>query len=233
MKHIEDFYDDFSNLQTITGINKRHLSIHNWCLKFGMLQNSKVLEIGCGIGTYTELLAKYCTKGSINAYDISQKNIDIAKINLRNYSNLKLKKGDATIEKFDKEFDFIILPDVLEHIPLEDHLKLFKSLSNSLATNGTIIIHIPNPYYLKWCHENQPELLQILDQPLYTNLLMENIYNSNLYIEYLNTYSIWIDNCDYQIIVLKKNINKDYKVISSVTLPLIKRLRNKLKNIIK
>jgi len=231
MKHVEDFYDNFSELQTITGINKRHLSIHKWCVKFGLTPKSKVLEIGCGIGTYTELLAKYCIEGNIDAYDISEKSIQIARERLKKYSNVRLAKGDVTQEKFDNEFDLIILPDVLEHIPIENHPQLFESLANSVTKDGSIIIHIPNPDYLQWCHENKPELLQIIDQPLYTNLLTENIYNNNLSIHYLKTYSVWIDNYDYQIIVLKKNSKKEYNLIVPPKPSLGKRIVNKVKQI--
>ena len=233
MIEVENFYDNFSEKQLATGINKRHISIYNWCIKFGLQRNSKILEIGCGIGTFTELIAKYCISGSIHAYDISKKNIEIATKRLLSYPNVTPKKGDATVKKFKSKFDFIILPDVLEHIPLEKHKKLFKSLEESLSDKGLIIIHIPNPGYLQWCHKNTPETLQVVDQPLFTNLLTESIYTNKLYIHYLKTYSIWIDNCDYQIIVLKKEIKKDYKDIPPVQLPLNKRIINKLKNLTK
>jgi len=230
MKHVEDFYDSFSKSQVITGVNKRHFSIQAWVIKFGLKKNSRILEIGCGIGTYTELLASYCDKGTIDSYDISEENIKIAKERLSKFTYVNLFKGDVTEESFKKEYDFIILPDVLEHIPIELHNKLFNSLSNSLAKNGVILIHIPNPNYLEWCHTNRPDLLQIIDQPLFTNIIIDNIYKSNLYIHHLESYSIWIDNNDYQIIVLKKkNLNLDFKTIEPEKLSIKQRIIKKLK----
>lgn len=229
MKEVENFYDDFAKAQNITGINKRHYSIKNWCLKFGLKPNSKVLEIGCGIGTFTELIANYCVDGIIDGYDISGENIKVAKERLSKYSNVNLKKGDVTEEQFKDQYDFIILPDVLEHIPIELHGKLFESLNKVLSSEGKIIVHIPNPGYLEWCHINTPENLQIIDQPLYTNLLTNNIFDNGLYIHYLNTYSIWIDQCDYQVLVLKKLIKREYKLVIPEKLSLLKRILIKLK----
>ena len=107
-------------------------------------------------------------------------------------------------------YDFIVLPDVLEHIPIEKHPVLFKSLSASLNDDGSIVIHLPNPYYLAYLREHDPESLQIIDQPLYTNLLTDNIYGNGLFIHCLNSYSIWTIESDYQVIVLRKKPPADY-----------------------
>jgi ubiquinone/menaquinone biosynthesis C-methylase UbiE len=191
------------------GISKRNLKIQNYSIKFGLKPNDNVLEIGCGIGTQTKLLADFVKYGKITSVDISPKSIEIAKVHLKDYNQISFIAGDiANIEINENEiYDVIILPDVLEHIPIKDHQIIFKKFRKLLKKDGSIIINIPNPYYLKWCHINNKEALQIIDQPIYTNELIPNIYPNGFYISYLETYEVWVNNGDYQIIVLKKQEN--------------------------
>lgn len=230
MKKVEDYYDKFSSQQVKTGINKRHRSIHQWLLKMGLQPHHNCLEIGCGIGTQTELLAGYIKTGSILAVDISPESIKIARERLKEKKNVSLIAVDITQYKIDDKFDVLVLPDVLEHIPIELHKELFAKMATLLKPDGFIFIHIPNPYYLEWCHQNTPELLQIIDQPLYTDLLTPNIYAAGLYIHTLITYSVWIDNGDHQVILLKPRRELDYKqIVEKATVT--SRIKHKIKKI--
>lgn len=206
---VEAFYDEFTTKQIQAGISKRNIKIHEWAQQFGLKNNHNVLEIGCGIGTQTELLAQYVSQGKITAIDISPKSITIAQQRLANYTNVSCITGDIiTMDiNFSTKFDVIVLPDVIEHIPLDSHNALFKRLSGLLKEDGFILIHIPNPNYLAWCHTNTPQVLQVIDQPIYTNVLCSNVYANGFYIHHLETYEIWTNNCDYQIIVLKAQSN--------------------------
>lgn len=202
---VQLFYDDFTTKQLEQGICLRNIRIQEWTEKFGLKETDNVLEIGCGIGSQTELLAKFVVNGKITAVDLSPKCIQIAKERLKKFKNISLLTGDIlTIPlPLETKFDVIVLPDVLEHIPLEGHFKLFATLSSLLKNDGFIVIHIPNPNFLAWCIENKKEVLQIIDQPIYTDVLCSNVYPNNLYIHYIETYEIWQPNCDYQVIILK------------------------------
>lgn len=232
MNKVEQYYDQFSSEQIKTGINKRHHSIHKWLLKFGLKEAHHCLEIGCGIGTQTDLLAAYLKKGQITAVDISSESIQIAKKRLSRFSNVKLIAAEIISHEIEHKFDVIILPDVLEHIPIERHKDLFNKISKLIKPDGIIFVHIPNPYYLEWCHKNTPEVLQIIDQPIYSNVLCENLYINDLYIHTLVTYSIWIDNDDYQAILIKPKKELEYKEISNKSTP-AQRLKGKIKRILK
>lgn len=227
-KGVEEYYDEFSKNQVKTDINKRHLTIEKWLLKFGLNEHSKVLEIGCGIGTVTELILRHNKQGNVLAVDISTKSINLAKSRLVEHKNLTLLAGDIIDIDLKEKFDLIVLPDVLEHIPIEQHNLLFAKLSALLEATGSIVIHIPNPYYLEWLHKNRPEQLQIIDQPLYTNVLAETIYKNNLYIHHLENYSIWIDNCDYQVVLLKKKRDLEYNKIENEKSSILRKIMNKL-----
>ena len=207
--NVSTYYDEYTERQIKAGISERHQRIHNKLLKFGLKPDSKVLEIGCGVGTQTKLIAEFVTKGSIVSVDISPKSIEAAKDRLRDYSNIEFFVADIALYDINVgyKFDLIVLPDVIEHIPIKDHFIIFKKFNTLLKKEGVILINIPNPYYLAWTHIHNKEALQVIDQPIYTNELVNNIYPNGFYIHFLKIYEIWTNNGDYQVIVLKKQEN--------------------------
>lgn len=220
MSSVEKFYDSFSSNQEATGINLRHKTIDKWCTKFELKSSDKVLEIGCGIGTQTELLSNRITDGCIDAYDISPKSIEMAKKRLQSRPNINFYAADITQVDLKKDFyDFVLLPDVLEHIPIDVHDKLFERISYSMKSDAKVLIHIPDPYHNQWISIHKPERQQIIDQNLFLPLIAKPIYDADLCIEYLETYDLHANNGDYQVIVLRKVRDKDYSpVIRSKTL---------------
>lgn len=201
-KKIEEFYDEYVQRQLKVGVNKRHYSILEKLKKAGLKSSHKVLEIGCGIGTFTGLIIKEITSGSVVAMDISGASIKYANDH-NTYSNLSYIHADAANHDFgNQQFDVIVMPDVIEHIPLDLHCQLFAKLAQVLKPDGFIFIHIPSPYYLQWAIDQGHET-QVIDQPIYTDVLLSNITPANLIVHFLETYSIWIKEGDYQQIVLK------------------------------
>ena len=56
MSEISQFYDEFAEQQKSTGINNRHISILEHLTKLGLKPYHNVLEVGCGVGTVSELI---------------------------------------------------------------------------------------------------------------------------------------------------------------------------------
>lgn len=204
-KEIESYYDDYADAQIKTGINQRHHSILRLLRQSGLRRYHRVLEVGCGIGALTYLLARYLSpRSELVAIDISPKSVGIARQRLRNYPNCRVFAGEAEdILPSHQTYDVIVLPDVLEHIPLEQHKQLFIVLRSLLTTNGFIFIHIPHPNFLHWSEQHLPDTLQLIDQPVYTDKMLFNVYPAGFYLHHLNSYGLWRQPYDYQVIVLK------------------------------
>ncbi|SNT01905.1 Methyltransferase domain-containing protein [Ekhidna lutea] len=230
-QQVKTFYDEFTISQEAMGINHRHLSIQRHLEEFGLQKDNNILEIGCGIGTLTELMLSYVGKnGKITAVDVSEKSISIAKKRLEVYDNVNLEVFDFTKDIKDALFDVIVLPDVIEHIPLKLHESLFLNLSKMLKKEGFVLIHIPDPNYLQWNIDHKKEGLQIIDQPIYTHLLATNIVKSQLYIAYLKSYSLYVNNPDYQVVVLKKKEGLEmYNSIMPTNDSLLRRIKRKFR----
>ncbi|MFW5879820.1 MAG: class I SAM-dependent methyltransferase [bacterium] len=210
-KEVENYYDNYTSRQLRAGINKRHKSILNLLKENGLKKNHCVLEVGCGIGTVSGLIAKYLSKGKLTSIDLSPKSIEIAKKRLNSFKNINFIACDITIMNIEGQFDFIVLPDVLEHIPIEQHNKLFSKLNSVLKPEGAIYIHIPDPLYLDGVRLNRPEDLQIIDQSLNVEHIVSLAKENGFYITYLGSYSIWTKPIEYQHILMKK---KEY--VSSI-----------------
>ncbi len=231
-KKIEEYYDQLIDRQKQFGINDRHLSILDKSVKSGLLPTHSVLEIGCGIGTFSEILAEYVKEGNILSLDISEESVKVAQEVVKK-KGIAFVHADATDYDFKgKQFDFIILPDVVEHIPKELHKKLFSKLAEVLKKNGVVFIHIPNPFYLEWCHQVRPETLQVIDQPIFTEMVLDAIYDTALVIVELKNYSIWVEDSDYQYIVLRRKDSFDFSREINKKPTLKRRIREKMEIIL-
>jgi trans-aconitate 2-methyltransferase len=231
MSDVVEFYDKFSERQTKAGINNRHLSVIYHLEKAGLCKRHEVLEIGCGVGTVSELILRYLSdEGHLTAVDISPKSVAVSARLAHKYNNATFEVKDFTGEIIDKKFDVIILPDVIEHIPFVLYKKLFENLYEMLKSDGFIFIHIPHPNYLEWLIRNKREELQIIDQPVYTDRLLSVVYPIGFYVHYLKSYSIYTEGEDYQIVILKqKVISQNYNPSRSFfRLPFMVRLKKKL-----
>ncbi|MDC0903721.1 bifunctional 2-polyprenyl-6-hydroxyphenol methylase/3-demethylubiquinol 3-O-methyltransferase UbiG [Pelagibacteraceae bacterium] len=101
--------------------------------KKSILDNLKILDIGCGGGLISEPMARL--GGNVTGIDASEKNIKIASLH-SNKSNLKINYINSSPEQLiEKEkYDIILNLEVVEHV---DNLDLYlKSCSNLLKKNG-------------------------------------------------------------------------------------------------
>lgn len=203
-EQVVSFYDQFAEKQQKTGINSRHLSILAKVKDAGLLSTHRVLEVGCGIGTVSHLLATQVPKGKVLAVDISPESIEKAKILWKSQTNLGFEVSDMSdFDEKDQKFDFFVFPDVLEHIPVDQHFRLFQNISRHAHQDSVIFIHIPSPRYLQWMIENEPEKLQVIDQPLDSGDLIKNITANGFYLEKMETYPLFFDEKDYQYFIFR------------------------------
>lgn len=201
---IVSFYDQFADKQEKTGINSRHLNILDKVKDAGLNANHSVLEVGCGIGTVSHLLANQVKQGEVLAVDISPESIQKARALWKDQANLRFEVSDMSdFDKQGKTFDFFVFPDVLEHIPVDQHDQLFRNINKHAHQDSVIFIHIPAPRYLQWMIENEPQKLQVIDQPLDSGDLIKSITSNGFYLEKMETYPIFFEEKDYQYFVFR------------------------------
>lgn len=101
--------------------------------------NGEILELGCGTGTFTALMAE--RNWRVTAVDIDPDFVEIAARRLSGWTNVEVGCADITRMKDGPLYDTIILLDVLEHI--EDDVGLLKSISERLRAGGRLILKVP------------------------------------------------------------------------------------------
>ena len=105
------------------------------------LNNTTVLDIGCGGGLVSEGLSKI--GATVTGVDFIKENIKVAKMHAKK-NNLKINYfvKDFEKEKITSKYDVIIILEVLEH--LNNWEKFVKKIKLSLKKNGTLIISTIN-----------------------------------------------------------------------------------------
>jgi len=228
-EQIEEFYDDFVKNQTKIGVSVRQRKIYNNLKKIGLKSNSNVLEIGCGIGTVSSLIIKSTPNGQFLGCDISPNSIQLANERYKK-KNAEFIVEDMSNFKSDIKFDFVVFPDVLEHIPVDQHNRLFENVSKVCTDDAKVLINIPEPNSLNWTRKNQPEALQIIDQSLSMKDLLNNTYPHGFYVQSITPYSIHTNADNYLRIVLVRNPEvKDLKLKGKLS-QLIQNLKVKYLN---
>jgi 2-polyprenyl-3-methyl-5-hydroxy-6-metoxy-1,4-benzoquinol methylase len=115
-------------------------------------ETDDVLEVNPCFGTLTETL---CDKvNSVTAVEFSKRNAELINLKLEDKDNLEIIVGNFKKIKFDKQFDYIFLTDILEFAafffksedPYQSFIDYFKKL---LKPNGKIILFVSNKLGIK------------------------------------------------------------------------------------
>jgi len=122
--------------------------------------DSKVLEVGCGMGRYLAMLKQY------GFSDLTGIDIDLSQAQIAKHEDgLKIYMTDVSEffngDDYESRYDCIYMFDVFEHIKKDKQLQVLKTLNNHLSDNGMLVIQVPNALsplgmcyrYLDWTHE--------------------------------------------------------------------------------
>ena len=114
----------------------RNNHYHDFLLK-NLPQNcQQTLEIGCGIGTFSRLLAERAK--FVTSIDLSPKMIEIAQNLSKSYTNIDYQVADVLKTNFPIEhFDAIVSIATFHHLPME---QVLPKLKKALKTGGKLLI---------------------------------------------------------------------------------------------
>lgn len=98
-----------------------------------------ILEVGCGIGTFTELLG--ATGAEVVALDIDPDFAAAAEAATAGQANVHVECADVTETRWHERFDTVVMLDVVEHIA--DDEALLRELCRALVPGGRAIVKVP------------------------------------------------------------------------------------------
>lgn len=139
------FGDDYSSF----GRYEYFLKIHPpWLSQARPLECARILEIGCGYGSGSAVLAS--SGGIVDAIDIDQWAVSMAQrradIMCIDHSCLNFMcMSSVDVLKLGKKYDFVIFYATLEHMPYMDRIASIRDAWNLLDKDGVMaIIDTPN-----------------------------------------------------------------------------------------
>lgn len=101
--------------------------------------SKRILDIGCGYGYTSYLIAKNFPNSQIVGVDKDSFRINQAKQYFK-LNNLSFFVNDVKKLNFKNKFDVILAIDLFHHIPLEFHDMILEKISNHLKKGGIFII---------------------------------------------------------------------------------------------
>ena len=137
MNEMSKIQADFDRIALLSGNGWNHNShYHGFLLKQLPPHCANALEIGCGTGAFSRLLASRSDR--VLALDLSPQMIRIAKDHSKQYPNIDFQVADAMAWEFPiEQFDCVASIATLHHLPFEETLLKMKG---ALKINGTLII---------------------------------------------------------------------------------------------
>lgn len=98
-----------------------------------------LLEVGCGVGSFTKLIVEQSEFDSLHCIDISAPAVDhIRKINF----GRELRIDCMDLMDVEGSYDFVLCMNVMEHV--EDHKAFFEKLLGLLRPGGTLFHLVPS-----------------------------------------------------------------------------------------
>jgi 2-polyprenyl-3-methyl-5-hydroxy-6-metoxy-1,4-benzoquinol methylase len=107
-------------------------------------EGERIVEIGCGIGTFLCLLNAYRRPASLGGLDIDPSAIETARAVLTAMSSrapVRLLTYDGTtLPKLIREYNYVVVIDVLHHIPSEQHVTFLSDLFDRMHPGALLIL---------------------------------------------------------------------------------------------
>jgi 2-polyprenyl-3-methyl-5-hydroxy-6-metoxy-1,4-benzoquinol methylase len=192
-----EFYDNFIDHFKAQMNNGRNQNFRAWTKKW-IFKPAKVLDAGCAFGYNSEYLTQIGCE--VHGIDISSQCIMLAR---KKYPHGKWHCGDIT-DGFNpgpdvKDFDFVLLSDVVEHIPKERHGIFFQRLGEMTKPGAALIASVPNP-------ENHELAQQQTYQPVEEKIEMHELLKSMAAGSFTRVVSMFLlEGLYYRTVVQKVN----------------------------
>lgn len=139
----DNFYNSGERQVTsnLSDIRPDHLGRYEFACQY-LSQNDKVLDIACGIGYGSFILARSTDGVSVTGVDISRPAVEYANKFYKKSNNRFIEADCLTVEFDASSFDTIVSFETIEHIDKDE--VFIKRVNQFLKTGGTFVCSTPN-----------------------------------------------------------------------------------------
>jgi len=133
---LESIQSDFDRIALLAGENWNHNAHHHGYLMNHIPERCRhILEIGCGTGEFSRLLAERAEK--VLAIDLSPQMIRFARTRSKLYPSIDFIESDVmTYQLPDNQFDCIATLTTIHHLPIES---ILRKIRKALKPGGIFI----------------------------------------------------------------------------------------------
>jgi len=97
----------------------------------------KVIDLGCGTGNISIAILNRYPHAHLTCLDLAENMLEMAKIKLSGYSNVRYIRADLTQFDFDDRYDLVVSSLALHHLLTnDDKRQLYKKVYETLTPNG-------------------------------------------------------------------------------------------------
>lgn len=160
---------------------KRVSAKHFANFRMADFKNKRILDIGCGNGLFEKY--NFEDSKSILGIDLNKNEIEIARSQLKNKKVQFVVLGALNLNKIKKKFDYVVLFDVIEHLPKRKEIFVLKEATKLLNRGGKILISTPRDNFSKFLdiawyfghrHYTYKKIKEIISE---TGLRLDKIYS--------------------------------------------------------
>lgn len=168
------------------------------CQKIGLKSGDRVLDIGCGWGSFAKLAAtKYGAK--VVGLTVSKNQVQYAK---DNYKNLPIDIRFQDYRDINEKFDHVVSLGMFEHVGVKNYRTYMEVVRRCLKDDGLFLLHTiggnrsahsSDPWISKYIFPNSmlPSIAQI-GRSIENIFIMEDWHNFSA--DYDKTLMAWYDN---------------------------------------
>jgi 2-polyprenyl-3-methyl-5-hydroxy-6-metoxy-1,4-benzoquinol methylase len=173
---------------TATHVEQEHKQRYEFACSFA--NGRKVLDIACGTGQGSRMLAANGGASSVIAYDLSESAVRYAQIK-NPHPNVAFSVKNGLHLNHHSEFDLAVCFETIEHIPTPE--LFLKRLADALRPNGVLLISTPISSLEIDNKPSNPHHLREWSCSSFRKLLSEDFLVTRVYIQYWPDYipSLW------------------------------------------
>lgn len=184
------------------------------CRKIGLQKNQRILDIGCGWGSFLKFAAERY-EAQVVGLTISKEQAEFAR---KECAGLPVEVRLQDYRKLNEKFDHIVSLGMFEHVGPKNHKTYMQVAANCLKDDGLFLLHTigsnftrhsPDPWFNKYIFPNGvlPSMKDI--SIAYDDLfVIEDIHNFGT--DYDKTLMAWYKNFDSSWAHLSKNYGDQF-----------------------
>jgi ubiquinone/menaquinone biosynthesis C-methylase UbiE len=188
-EHLKLEFNEWAKAGRCEGMEKAHRPVGEQAISQMKLPiNGRVLDVGCGSGWASRVIAEQVSMGQVTGIDISDEMVTVAAASSRAFTNIEFKVASAESLPFrDNEFTHAFSMESIYYY--SNMLAAFREIHRVLNNGGLFVtvidLYLENTPSHQWIYELKvpvhlfgvPDYRQMLESSGYVNVRDERLYD--------------------------------------------------------